>query len=91
MNKKIHATVNTNGFCDDYKVIAIKMSRSGDRMVHTTARNITMRALEKFAAAMIAQYGASGDPALVARDANFQNAILPFLEEALLVRSKRAV
>lgn len=74
----------------DYRTIANVMTSQGDMVGHSTVRNITLRIMERFACAIMAQYGAWGDPAMMARDANFQLCIAHLAQQAIFMKGRKA-
>lgn len=70
----------------DYRAIAVQMGHEGYHMGHSTVRNIILRAMEKFAVAIMAVYDAEGDPSEVARNPDFQRGIASLVEEAILMK-----
>ena len=65
----------------DYRTIADMMTIDGDEMGHSTVRNVVMRVMERFAAALMAKYGVTGDPADVARGRSFQRLVALHIQE----------
>ena len=75
---KGYATVTDFPGSLDYRAIAERMSESGDKMNHSTARNVFLRAMKKMAYAMHDLYDLSvDDPDLdrTARDPDFQHGL----------------
>lgn len=67
-----------------YREISEQMTAMGDKMNHSTARNILMSALEKLAAPLCLKLNDNGkglDPKVVARDPRFQDSLVTLLEE----------
>ena len=67
----------------DYREIAEKMTAQGDVMGHSTVRNVILRVMERFACAIMGQYGFTGDPSVIAREPMFQKAIAELLQEPI--------
>ena len=66
----------------DYRAIAERLHDEGDPMGHSTVRNIVIRVLERFATAIMASYGANGDPGMIARNPDFQRGIAALIHDA---------
>jgi hypothetical protein len=66
-----------------YREIAEKMTSLGDKMNHSTARNILLRALEKLAEPLVAAFEdeACSDSAMVAKDPRFQESMIAMLHD----------
>lgn len=73
----------------DYRTIADIMTVEGKLMGHSTVRNIIMKTMEKFAAALIAANGIVADPACLARGPQFQKLIASYLQEIYSKRQER--
>lgn len=68
-----------------YREISDELARmTGYTCGHTTVRNMLMNVLERFAAALMVQYGVMGDPAIVARMKSFQTLLESLLYEAYM-------
>lgn len=83
---KTYVTLDLSDDCLDYRTIADIMTCDGKSMGHSTVRNIIMRAMEKFAASLMAVYGVTGDPAEVACSPRFQKLIAIHMQEIYLSR-----
>ena len=73
-----YATVTDFPGALDYRAIAEKMSNAGDKMNHSTARNVFLRAMKKLAHTMHDLYSLSVDESdldRTARDPEFQHGI----------------
>jgi len=66
----------------DYRSIASELNKIGDPVGHSTVRNVILRVLERFAVAIMASYGATGDPQRVARDPGFQRGLASLVRDA---------
>jgi|TARA_R110000824_G_scaffold121973_11_gene278553 hypothetical protein len=66
-----------------YREIAERMTVAGDKMNHSTARNVVLRALEKIAQPLvnIVSQDAGQDAAEVARDPRFQASMIAMLQD----------
>ncbi len=82
-----NVVVSVDDGCMDYEHIASAMFNSGTRMGHSTVRNILVSCMEKFAVYLMAMYGVSGDPRVVARTPLFQNLIAKHVQEILAGRN----
>ena len=69
-----YATVAGNDGCLTYREIAEEMSKNGDKINHSTARNIFLRAMRKIAVHVCADYPTC-DSDQIAEDPRFQEAI----------------
>lgn len=81
MAKSQYATLEPDLGGSDYRMIASVLTKGGDIMGHSTVRNILLRLLERFAAALMAHYGVIGDPAHVAKDPEFQRGLASLIQE----------
>ena len=66
-----------------YREIAERMTKMGDKMNHSTARNVLMRALEKIAEPLVDEFKheIGQDPHVVARDPRFQESMIALLHD----------
>lgn len=83
-SEKGYATVTDIDNGMDYRSIAEKMTASGDKMNHSTARNVFLRAMKKLAIPMHELYGIPLDDkslSRTARDPDFQSGIIDLLGE----------
>lgn len=69
-----YATVSDDKGCLGYREIAEVMSDSGDKMNHSTARNVFLRAMEKIARPVCNVYGGD-NPKEIAQDPRFQECV----------------
>ena len=69
-----YATVAGDDNCLTYRKIAEEMSRDGDKINHSTARNIFLRAMRKIASHVTTEYPEC-DSDQIAEDPRFQSAI----------------
>lgn len=81
--KRGYATLESDSGGMDFRTIALNLSREGFRLGHSTVRNVLLRVLEKFAAVIMVTYDVKGDPAKVARNADFQRGLSDLLQEAV--------
>lgn len=65
----------------DYRTIAKKMSESGSKMNHATARNIVLRALKKLTIPLTESYDNTADVDEIVKDPRFQSGLADILEE----------
>lgn len=75
---KGYATVTDFPGSMDYRSVAERMSSDGDRMNHSTARNVFLRAMKKLVVNMHELYGLELDVAQIersAKDPDFQRGI----------------
>lgn len=75
---KGYATVTEFPGSMDYRSVAERMSSDGDRMNHSTARNVFLRAMKKLVVNMHELYGLDLDAAQIersAKDPDFQRGI----------------
>jgi hypothetical protein len=82
--RKGYATVTEIPGGMDYRRIAEKMSESGDKMNHATARNIFLKAMMKFAAPIHELYQLdTNDDAIMstAKDPEFQSGVIDIMDE----------
>ena len=75
-----YATVSSEDGCMGYREIAETMTSNGDKMNHSTARNVFLRALEKLADPVCKIYG-NNDPVKMARDPRFQSCMQEIIED----------
>jgi hypothetical protein len=83
-SRKGYATITDipNGM--DYRKIAEKMSESGDKMNHATARNVFLKAMVKIAAPIhdLYQLDKSDDAIMrTAKDPEFQMGVIDMMDE----------
>lgn len=66
-----------------YREIAEKMTSSGDKMNHSTARNVLLRALEKLADPLVTAFEneVGSDSTVVAKDPRFQESMIAVLHD----------
>jgi len=69
-----YATVAGDDGCLTYREIAEVMSSAGDKINHSTARNIFLRAMRKIASQVTSDYPACNSDE-IAEDPRFQSAI----------------
>lgn len=69
-----YATVSSEDGCLGYREIAEAMTSDGDKMNHSTARNVFLRAMQKIAIPVCETYGAD-DSKNLAQDPRFQECI----------------
>ena len=82
-SKNGYGTVTDFANGADYRSIAEKMSSSGFKMNHATARNVFLGALRKIAKPVHEMHGLSGqseDLQVTAKDPRFQSGIAEILE-----------
>ena len=79
-SKNGYATVNSSDGCLGYREIAEKMNEGGDKMNHSTARNVFLRAMEKIAGSICESF-AGDDPARLAQDPRFQECIYEMISD----------
>ena len=77
-----YATVSSEDGCLTYREIADALTADGDKINHSTARNIFLRAMRKIAAEVTSEYP-EADSDAVAEDPRFQEAIQQFAAEIL--------
>ncbi len=80
-----YATVKSLPGAMDYRSIAEKMTESGDKMNHATARNVFLGAMKKFAEPILKMYDLQADTDSVvrtAKDPRFQESIVNILDES---------
>jgi len=77
-----YATVSSQDGCLTYREIAEQMTANGDKINHSTARNIFLRAMNKIANSIAAVHD-DGDPVQMAEDPRFQEAIQELASEIL--------
>jgi len=83
-SKHGYATVSDYENGCDYRDIARNMSRSGIKMNHSTARNVFMSAMQKFAQPVHEHFGVSVDPKqlqVTIKDPRFQSVVAEILQE----------
>tara|TARA_R110002060_G_scaffold13150_2_gene18685 strand:- start:576 stop:851 length:276 start_codon:yes stop_codon:yes gene_type:complete len=66
-----------------YREIAERMTEAGDKMNHSTARNVVLRALEKIAQPLvdIVSEDTGKDAAQIAKDPRFQASMIAMLQD----------
>ena len=69
-----YATVASGEGCLTYREIAEVMTEEGDKINHSTARNIFLRAMRKIASHVTVDYG-DCDSDKIAEDPRFQEAV----------------
>ena len=69
-----YATVSSEDGCRGYREIAEMMTNDGDKMNHSTARNVFLRAMKKIATSICESYE-DGEPHQMSQDPRFQSAI----------------
>ena len=69
-----YATVSSQDGCCGYRQIAEKMTAEGDKMNHSTARNVFLRAMEKIAGSVCNLYDGK-NPRVLSQDPRFQDCI----------------
>jgi len=79
-----YATVSSDEGCLTYREIAEVMTDGGDKINHSTARNIFLRAMRKIANKVVSTDDNNCDPDVVAEDPRFQEAIQELAAEILL-------
>ena len=77
-----YATVSSEDGCLTYREIADALTADGDKINHSTARNIFLRAMRKIASEIVSEYP-EADSDVVAEDPRFQEAIQQFAAEIL--------
>ena len=75
-----YATVSNSEGCRGYREIAEIMSADGDKMNHSTARNVFLRAMYKVASPISESFG-KGDPSDISQDPRFQACIQDIVNE----------
>lgn len=80
-----YASVASDADCLTYREIAEIMTADGDKINHSTARNIFLRAMRKIASEVTASYAVqdSCDSDDIAEDPRFQSAIQELATEFL--------
>lgn len=78
-----YATVSSQEGCLTYREIAEKMTQEGDKINHSTARNIFLRAMRKIAGKVTVDYEGCDSDA-IAEDPRFQDAVQELASEILL-------
>jgi hypothetical protein len=79
---KGYATVTEFPGSLDYRAISERMSQDGDKMNHSTARNVFLRAMSKLAANMHDLYDLDMDEKSIdrsAKDPEFQSGVYEFM------------
>ena len=79
-----YATVISDHGGLDYRTIAEKMTTCGDKMNHATARNIFLRAMEKFATSVYDLYDVPIDNKVIfktVRDPRFQESMIELVTD----------
>ena len=79
-SKNGYATVSSSDGCLGYREIADKMNKSGDKMNHSTARNVFLRAMSKIAESICVSFEGD-DPARLAQDPRFQECIYEIIAD----------
>ena len=82
--KNGYATVASSHNGMDYRSIAEIMTADGDKMNHATARNVFLRAMEKFAVSVYDLYGKEHDDKVifqVVRDPDFQESMIEIITD----------
>tara|TARA_B100000131_G_scaffold48593_1_gene43202 strand:- start:111 stop:374 length:264 start_codon:yes stop_codon:yes gene_type:complete len=77
-----YATVSSGEGCLTYREIAEIMTADGDKINHSTARNIFLRAMRKIASEVASDYN-DCDSDAIAEDPRFQAAIQELASEIL--------
>ena len=75
-----YATVSSQEGCFTYREIAEQMTAEGDKINHSTARNIFLRAMNKIATSVVAVHN-EGVADEMAEDPRFQEAIQELASE----------
>ncbi len=75
-----YATVSSQEGCFTYREIAEQMTAEGDKINHSTARNIFLRAMNKIATSVVAVHQ-EGVAEEMAEDPRFQEAIQELASE----------
>jgi len=75
-----YATVSSDEGCLTYREIADALTAGGDKINHSTARNIFLRAMRKIAVAVTVE-NPDIDTDAIAEDPRFQDAIQQFASE----------
>ena len=73
-SKHGYATVSSTDGCLGYREIAEKMTECGDKMNHSTARNVFLRAMNKIAGSVCQSFGGD-DKSRMAQDPRFQDCV----------------
>ena len=82
--KNGYATVTGDYSGMDYRTIAEKMTEGGDKMNHATARNVFLRAMEKFAVSVYDLYDQPHDDKVIfktVRDPRFQESMIELITD----------
>ena len=82
-SKNGYATVSSSDGCLGYREIAEHMNKAGDKMNHSTARNVFLRAMEKIAGSICDSFEGD-DPARLAQDPRFQECIYELIVDSEL-------
>ena len=77
-----YATVSSDDGCLTYREIANTLTSDGDKINHSTARNIFLRAMRKIAKKVTEDFN-DVDSDMIAEDPRFQQAIQQFVAENL--------
>jgi len=66
-----------------YREIAERMTEAGDKMNHSTARNVLLRALEKIAEPLVDAFSVEigSNSSIVAKDPRFQESMIALLHD----------
>ena len=91
-SSKGYATVAEFPGSLDYRAISERMSRDGDKMNHSTARNVFLRAMSKLAANMHDLYGLDMDEKSIdrsAKDPEFQSGVYDLMVDLAEGRASR--
>ena len=75
-----YATVSSEDGCLTYREIADALTKEGDKINHSTARNIFLRAMRKIASHVTSDFDGVDSDA-IAEDPRFQKAIQEFASE----------
>ena len=75
-----YATVSSQEGCFTYREIAEQMTAEGDKINHSTARNIFLRAMNKIATSVVELHN-EGTADEIAEDPRFQEAIQELASE----------
>jgi hypothetical protein len=89
-----YATVKSLPGGMDYRSIAEKMTTTGDKMNHATARNVFLCAMKKFAVPILKMYNMPVDDASImrtAKDPRFQESIVDILGDAKTHSNKEKI
>tara|TARA_Y100000593_G_scaffold93628_1_gene189229 strand:+ start:1413 stop:1676 length:264 start_codon:yes stop_codon:yes gene_type:complete len=75
-----YATVNSEDGCLGYREIAEIMTKEGDKMNHSTARNVFLRAMNKIATPLVSSFGVE-DSENISQDPRFQACIQEMIND----------